>query len=70
MADFLQTIRDKDSINGKLFKYKDRFGLIMRYISAKDPTEYDEVEYFYNGQVYLVPAIWLHQYIDEVYFNF
>lgn len=69
MADFLQTIRDKDSINGKLFKYKDRFGLIMRYISSKDSTEYDEVEYFYNGQVYLVPAIWLHQYIDEVYFN-
>ena len=41
MADFLQQIRDKSSINGKLFKYKDKFGLIIQYISAKDITEYD-----------------------------
>jgi hypothetical protein len=68
MADFLQQIRDKNSINGKLFKYKDKFGLILQYISAKDVTEYDEVEYYYNGQIYLVPAIWMHQYIDEIIF--
>jgi DNA repair exonuclease SbcCD nuclease subunit len=44
MEEFLHKIKDKKSINGKLFRHKDKIGLILQYISAKDSTEYDEIE--------------------------
>lgn len=69
MEDLLHKIKDKKSINGKLFRYKDKIGLILQYISAKDATEYDEIEYYLNGSVNFVPTIWIKQFIDEIYFE-
>lgn len=69
MEDLLHKIKDKKSINGKLFRYKDKIGLILQYISAKDSTEYDEIEYYLNGSVNFVPVIWIKQFIDEIYFE-
>lgn len=69
MEDLLHKIKDKKSINGKLFRYKDKIGLILQYISAKDATEYDEIEYYLNGSVNFVPVIWIKQFIDEIYFE-
>lgn len=69
MEEILHKIKDKKSINGKLFRYKDKIGLILQYISAKDSTEYDEIEYYLNGSVNFVPAIWIKQFIDEIYFE-
>ena len=69
MEEILHKIKDKKSINGKLFRYKDKIGLILQYISAKDATEYDEIEYYLNGSVNFVPAIWIKQFIDEIYFE-
>ena len=69
MEDLLHKIKDKKSINGKWFRYKDKIGLILQYISAKDATEYDEIEYYLNGSVNFVPAIWIKQFIDEIYFE-
>lgn len=65
----LHKIRDKKSINGKLFRYKDKIGIILKYISAQDSTEYDEIEYYLNGSVNFVPVIWMKQFIDEIYYD-
>jgi hypothetical protein len=69
MDDILHKIRDKKSINGKLFRYKDKIGIILKYISAQDYTEYDEIEYYLNGSVNFVPVIWMKQFIDEIYYD-
>lgn len=69
LEDILHQIRDKKSINGKLFRYKDQIGLILQYISAQDATEYDEIQYYLNGNINFVPAIWMKQFIDEIYFE-
>jgi hypothetical protein len=69
MDEILHKIKDKNSINGKLFRCKDKIGVIIRYISAKDISEYDEIEYYLNGSVNFVPAIWIKQFIDEIYFD-
>jgi len=69
MDDILHKIRDKKSINGKLFRYKDKIGIILKYISAQDSTEYDEIEYYLNDSVNFVPVIWMKQFIDEIYYD-